>query len=145
MNNVQLVGRLARDPEVRYSQGAKATAVARYTLAISRPFKNANGEQEADFINCVAFGAAGEFAEKYFRKGMMVGVTGRIQTGSYDDKDGKKVYTTDVIVATQEFCEKKSDSAGSGNAAGKQKAKPAAKDDGFMNIPDGVDDELPFN
>ena len=145
MNNVQLVGRLARDPEVRYSQGAKATAVARYTLAISRPFKNANGEQEADFINCVAFGTAGEFAEKYFRKGMMVGVTGRIQTGSYDDKDGKKVYTTDVIVATQEFCEKKSDSAGSNNAAGKQKVKPAAKDDGFMNIPDGVDDELPFS
>lgn len=145
MNNVQLVGRLARDPEVRYSQGAKATAVARYTLAISRPFKNSNGEQEADFINCVAFGAAGEFAEKYFKKGMMVGVTGRIQTGSYVDKDGKKVYTTDVIVATQEFCEKKSDSAGSGNAAGKQKAKPAAKDDGFMNIPDGVDDELPFS
>lgn len=147
MNNVQLVGRLARDPEVRYSQGAKATAVARYTLAVSRPFKNANGEQEADFINCVAFGAAGEFVEKYFKKGMLVGVTGRIQTGSYDGNDGKKVYTTDVIVATQEFCEKKSDSAGSDSATAKKgkAAKEAPKNDGFMNIPDGTDDELPFN
>ena len=107
MNNVNLVGRLARDPEVRYSQGGNATCVARYTLAVSRPFKNGEGKQEADFISCVAFGKAGEFAEKYLTKGMMIGVTGRIQTGSYDDKDGKKVYTTDVIVATQEFCEKK--------------------------------------
>ncbi len=149
MNIVSLVGRLVRDPEVRYSQGANATAVARYTLAVSRPFKNANGQQEADFISCVAFGKAGEFAEKYLKKGMQIGVTGRIQTGSYDDKDGKKVYTTDVIVATQEFCEKKGDSAGSDASTpktGKNKGSKAAKaDDGFMNIPDGIDEELPFN
>jgi len=145
MNNVQLVGRLARDPEVRYSAGQKSTAVARYTLAVSRPFKNANGQQEADFINCVAFGAAGEFAEKYFKKGMMVGITGRIQTGNYDDKDGKKVYTTDVIVATQEFCEKKGDSTGSNSATTKSKTKAESNDNGFMNIPDGTDEELPFN
>lgn len=150
MNNVSLVGRLARDPEVRYSQGANATCVARYTLAVTRPFKDANGQYGADFISCVAFGKAGEFAEKYFRKGMMVGITGRIQTGSYDDKDGKKVYTTDVVVATQEFCGTKADGADeapagkTGNNKGKaaQKTKP---DDGFMNIPDGIDEELPFN
>lgn len=148
MNNVSLVGRLARDPEVRYSQGGNATCVARYTLAISRPFKNSNGEQEADFISCVAFGKAGEFAEKYLTKGTMIGVTGRIQTGSYTDKDGKKVYTTDVVVATQEFCEKKgsgengstpSDNTKTNNNKGKK------NDDGFMNIPEDVDDELPFN
>jgi single-strand DNA-binding protein len=142
MNSVQLVGRLVRDPEVRYSQGTNATAVARYTLAISRPFKSADGKQDADFISCVAFGKSGEFAEKYLRKGMMIGITGRIQTGSYDDKDGKKVYTTDIVVATQEFCEKKGDSAGNTNVP--QNANNAKSDDGFMNIPDGVDEELPF-
>lgn len=149
MNNVSLVGRLARDPEVRYSQGGNATCVARYTLAVSRPFKNSNGEQEADFISCVAFGKAGEFAEKYLTKGTMIGVTGRIQTGSYTDKDGKKVYTTDVVVATQEFCEKKSNSGESESAPttkGKtNKNKENKPDDGFMNIPDGIDEELPFN
>lgn len=148
MNNVSLVGRLTRDPEVRYSTGQNATCVARYTLAVNRPFKNSNGEQEADFISCVAFGKAGEFTEKYFRKGMQVGVTGRIQTGSYDDKDGKKVYTTDVVVATQEFCEKKGgDSATSAPTKGKTSNNKgnAAANDGFMNIPDDADDELPFN
>lgn len=131
MNNVSLTGRLVRNPEVRYSQGENPTGVARYTLAVSRPFKSNNGGQDADFISCVAFGKSAEFAEKYMKQGMMFAVTGRIQTGSYDGKDGKKVYTTDVVVATQEFCEKKGD-------------VPAAAD-GFMNIPDGVDDELPFN
>lgn len=148
MNNVSLVGRLARDPEVRYSQGGNATCVARYTLAVSRPFKNSNGEQEADFISCVAFGKAGEFAEKYLTKGTMIGVTGRIQTGSYTDKGGNKVYTTDVVVATQEFCEKKgngeSSSAPSANAKTNNN-KDKKSDDGFMNIPEDVDDELPFN
>lgn len=148
MNNVSLVGRLARDPEVRYSQGGNATCVARYTLAVSRPFKNSNGEQEADFISCVAFGKAGEFAEKFLSKGMMIGVTGRIQTGNYTDKDGKKVYTTDVVVATQEFCEKKGNgengSAPSANAKTNNN-KDKKNDDGFMNIPEDADDELPFN
>lgn len=149
MNSVALVGRLARDPEVRYSQGGNQTCVARYTLAVTRPFKDANGQYGADFISCVAFGKAGEFAEKYLKKGMMIGITGRIQTGSYDDKDGKKVYTTDVIVATQEFCGTKADNdngstpaAKTSNNKGKATQKP---DDGFMNIPDGIDDELPFN
>ena len=140
MNNVSLTGRLVRDPEVRYSQGENPTGVARYTLAVSRPFKSNNGGQDADFISCVAFGKSAEFTEKYMKQGMMFAVTGRIQTGSYDGKDGKKVYTTDVVVATQEFCEKKGDAPAAGNTA---KSAPAA--DGFMNIPDGVDDELPFN
>lgn len=148
MNNVCEVGRLTRDPEVRYSQGGNATCVARYTLAVARPFKNSEGKQDADFISCVAFGKAGEFAEKYLKQGMMVGVTGRIQTGSYTDKDGKKVYTTDVIVATQEFCEKKGNTTDGGNSSAASKSsnnKGNKPDDGFMNIPDDVDDELPFN
>ena len=117
MNNVSLTGRLVRDPEVRYSQGENPTGVARYTLAVSRPFKSNNGGQDADFISCVAFGKSAEFAEKYMKQGMMFAVTGRIQTGSYDGKDGKKVYTTDVVVATQEFCEKKGDAPAAGNTA----------------------------
>lgn len=147
MNNVSLVGRLARDPEVRYSQGGNQTCVARYTLAVTRPFKDSDGNYGADFISCVAFGKAGEFAEKYLKKGTMIGVTGRIQTGSYDDKDGKKVYTTDVIVATQEFCGSKNDS-GSADASSKSTGKKGnanKPDDGFMNIPDNLDEELPFN
>lgn len=143
MNNVSLTGRLVRNPEVRYIQGENPTGVARYTLAVSRPFKSNNGGQDADFISCVAFGKSAEFAEKYMKQGMMFAVTGRIQTGSYDGKDGKKVYTTDVVVATQEFCEKKGDVPAAGNTAKPAKSAPAA--DGFMNIPDGVDDELPFN
>ena len=143
MNNVSLTGRLVRNPEVRYSQGENPTGVARYTLAVSRPFKSNNGGQDADFISCVAFGKSAEFAEKYMKQGMMFAVTGRIQTGSYDGKDGKKVYTTDVVVATQEFCEKKGDVPAAGNTAKPAKSAPAA--DGFRNIPDGVDDELPFN
>jgi single-strand DNA-binding protein len=137
MNKVILIGRLTRDPEVRYSQGANATAIARYTLAVNRKFKR-DGEPSADFINCIAFGKSGEFAEKYFHKGMKVGVTGRIQTGSYTDREtGKMVYTTDIVIEEQEFVESKS-----------QESKPAPStnpDDGFMSIPDGIDEELPFN
>ncbi len=139
MNKTILMGRLARDPEVRYSQGENAMAIARYTLAVDRRGKKAEGEQTADFINIVAFGKAGEFAEKYLKKGTKVLVTGRIQTGSYTNKDGVKVYTTDVVVEEQEFAEsKRSDEVPTTN-----NNLPAA-DDGFMNIPEGVDDDLPF-
>ena len=152
MNKVILMGRLTRDPEVRYSQGEQATAIARYTLAVDRRFKR-DGDQTADFIGCVAFGKLGEFAEKYLRKGTKVVVTGRIQTGSYTNKDGQKVYTTDVVVEEQEFAESKATSdanAGSFSHAGGFQQAPAptpAADagDGFMNIPDGIDEELPFN
>jgi single-strand DNA-binding protein len=150
MNKVILMGRLTRDPEVRYSQGDQATAVARYTLAVDRRFRRDGEQQTADFIQCVAFGRAGEFAEKYFRKGTKVLVTGRIQTGSYTNKDGQRVYTTDVIVEEQEFAESKgsSDSNGgfSGGFSGGDRPSPSsAAGDGFMNIPDGIDEELPFN
>ncbi|MDE6204090.1 MAG: single-stranded DNA-binding protein [Lachnospiraceae bacterium] len=149
MNKVILMGRLTRDPEVRYSQGENATAVARYTLAVDRRFSRNNDENTADFIGCVAFGKSGEFAEKYFRKGTKVLVTGRIQTGSYTNRDGVKVYTTDVVVEDQEFAESKnSSSAGSdgGFAGGGYSApQPQGAGDGFMNIPDGIDEELPFN
>lgn len=107
MNKVILMGRLTRDPEVRYSQGEQAMAVARYTLAVDRRFRRDGDQQTADFINCVAFGRSGEFAEKYFHKGIKIAVTGRIQTGSYTNKDGQKVYTTDVVVEDQEFAESK--------------------------------------
>ena len=153
MNKVVLMGRLTRDPEVRYSQGENALAIARYTLAVDRRFRrNNDGEQTADFIGCVAFGRSAEFAEKYFHQGTKLVVTGRIQTGSYTNKDGQKVYTTDVIVEDQEFAESKSASAGSDNggyrpAMSQSRPEPAsAVASGFMNIPDGVEDEgLPFN
>ena len=147
MNKVILMGRLTRDPEVRYSQGDNATAVARYTLAVDRRFNRNNDEQTADFINCVALGKAGEFAEKYLHKGTKIAITGRIQTGSYTNKDGVKVYTTDVVVEDHEFAESKN-SAGSADNSGFAPAgrpAPAAAGDGFMNIPDGIDEELPFN
>ena len=147
MNKVILMGRLTRDPEVRYSQGDNATAVARYTLAVDRRFNRNNDEQTADFINCVAFGKSGEFAEKYLHKGTKIAITGRIQTGSYTNKDGVKVYTTDVVVEDHEFAESKN-SAGSADNSGFATAgrpAPAAAGDGFMNIPDGIDEELPFN
>ena len=148
MNKVILMGRLTRDPEVRYSQGENATAVARYTLAVDRRFNRNNDDQTADFINCVAFGRSGEFAEKYLHKGTKVAITGRIQTGSYTNKDGVRVYTTDVVVEDQEFAESKNASAA--NSGGHE---PSANNDsalevgsdGFMNIPDGIDEELPFN
>lgn len=151
MNKVILMGRLTRDPEVRYSQGENSTAVARYTLAVDRRFKRNNDDQTADFIGCVAFGRSAEFAEKYFRQGLKVIVTGRIQTGSYTNRDGQKVYTTDVVVEDQEFAESK---AVSDASAARYQSAPAPASapapssdigDGFMNIPDGIDEELPFN
>ena len=154
MNKVILMGRLTRDPEVRYSQGDTPMAIARYTLAVDRRFRRGNdGDQTADFIQCVAFGRSGEFAEKYFRQGLKVIVTGRIQTGSYTNKDGQKVYTTDVVVEDQEFAESKavSDANAGGFAGGFQSAPTPAPapmsdaGDGFMNIPDGIDEEVPSN
>ena len=177
MNRVILMGRLTRDPEVRYSSGERSMAITRYTLAVDRRGRRSqNGDQQqtADFIPCVAFDRAGEFAEKYFRQGMRVLVSGRIQTGSYTNRDGQKVYTTEVIVDDQEFADSKGAAApaggqnygGSQNYGGNQNyggrnqsqnssagyqgsEKPApqsASTEGFMNIPDGVEDEgLPFN
>lgn len=147
MNKVILMGRLTRDPEVRYSQGENALAIARYTLAVDRRFKR-DGEQTADFISCVVFGKSAEFTEKYFRQGMRVTICGRIQTGSYTNKDGVKVYTTEVVVEEQEFAESKGASEAN---AGFQPNTPspvpsaAGAGDGFMNIPDGIDEELPFS
>lgn len=159
MNKVVLVGRLTRDPEVRYSQGDSATAVARYTVAVDRRFKREN-EPTADFIPCVVFGRSAEFAEKYFRQGMRVSVSGRIQTGSYTNRDGVKVYTTEVIIEEQEFAESRAESEANRNSYQQnsyqqnsyQQSAPAPAPmpsadagDGFMNIPDGIDEELPFN
>ena len=161
MNKVILMGRLTRDPEVRYSQGETPLAIARYTLAVDRRGTRNNGsdDQNADFIGCVAFGRPGEFAERYLRKGTKIAVTGRIQTGSYTNKDGVKVYTTDVVVEDHEFVESKNASSGndggfanngySNNSgysnSGYNRPAPGGAGDGFMNIPDGIDEELPFN
>ena len=146
MNKVILMGRLTRDPEVRYSQGEQSTAIARYTLAVDRRFRRDGDTQTADFINCVAFGRQGEFADKYLRKGIKIAITGRIQTGSYTNKDGQKVYTTDVVVEEQEFAESKAASENNGGFAPADRPSPSsAAGDGFMNIPDGIDEELPFN
>ena len=148
MNRAILMGRLTRDPEVRYSSGERSMAIARYTLAVDRGFKRGDSsEQNADFMPCVAFDKAGEFAERYFRQGMRVLVSGRIQTGSYTNKEGQKVYTTEVIIDTQEFADSKGASDGSSSYQASTRPSPAsASTDGFMNIPDGVDDEgLPFN
>lgn len=127
MNKVALIGRLTRDPDVRYSQGGEPMAIARFTLAVDRRTK----KKDADFISCVAFGKSGEFVEKYFHKGMRVAVVGRIQTGSYDNKDGHKVYTTNVVCEELDFCE--------------SKQQQNADADGFMNIPDEIEEEMPFN
>ncbi|MBR1478777.1 MAG: single-stranded DNA-binding protein [Lachnospiraceae bacterium] len=150
MNKVILMGRLTRDPEVRYSQAENPLAIARYTLAVDRRYQRAgggDGEQNADFISCVAFGKAGEFAEKYFHKGTKLVVSGRIQTGSYTNKEGVKVYTTEVVAEEQEFAESKNASSGSGNysAPASNGGEASGAGDGFMNIPDGMDEELPFN
>ena len=152
MNKVILMGRLTRDPEVRYTPGKNSFAIARYTLAVDRKIRK-DGDATADFINCVVFGRSAEFAEKYFRKGLKITIEGRIQTGSYTNRDGQKVYTTEVVVEDQEFAESKATSdanAGSFSHAGGFQQAPAptpAADagDGFMNIPDGIDEELPFN
>ena len=143
MNKVQLVGRLTRDPEIRYSQGENATATARFSVAVNRRFKNSEGNYDADFINCVAFGKSAEFVEKYFKKGMAIGLTGRIQTGSYTNKDGQRVYTTDVVVEETEFVESKGASSAD-NSNNSRPAPSAANNNDFMSIPDGVDEELPF-
>lgn len=139
MNRVILTGRLTRDPEVRYSQGEKSIAIARYTLAVDRKFKK-EGEQSADFISCVAIGKNGEFAEKYLKQGTKIVVEGHWQTGSYTNKDGAKVYTNDCMVESHEFCESRNANQQSGN----DRPQPVADSDGFMNIPDGIDEELPF-
>ena len=141
MNKVILMGRLTRDPDIRYTQSnsaQKQTCIARYSLAVNRRF-NRDGEQKADFISCVAFGHQAEFTEKYLRKGTKIALTGRIQTGSYTNRDGQKVYTTDVVVEEQEFAESK--------AAGQttQQNPTPVSEDGFMEIPDGLEEELPFS
>ena len=142
MNNVILSGRLTRDPEVRHSQnGNDEKVVARYTLAVDRIYSK---ENQADFINCVEFGKLAEFAEKYFYKGIKLIVRGRIQTGSYTNRDGVKVYTTDIIVESHEFAESKRTSEQNSNAPISNDV-PAVGSDGFMNIPDGLDEELPFS
>lgn len=144
MNSVQLVGRFTRDPEVRYSDGG--SMIARFSLAVDRRFKSENGPT-VDFPNCIAFGKTAEFIEKYFRKGMRIGVQGRIQTGSYTNQEGVKVYTTDVVVENCEFVESKNaqqnPSEGNENRGFNSYGEPG--DDGFMNIPDDIDEELPFN
>lgn len=131
MNKVIIMGRLTRDPDVKYTQGQESLCVARYTLAVDRRQKK-DSEQAADFINCVAFGKAGEFAEKYFKKGTKLIVSGRIQTGSYTNKDNQKVYTTDVVAEDQEFAESK-------------RADSTEETSDFMNIPEGIEDDLPFS
>lgn len=138
------MGRLTKNPEVRYSQGDKPTAVANYTLAVNRKFSR-DGEPTADFIQCVAFGKLAEFAEKYFRQGLRVSVSGHIQTSNYTNKDGVKVYTTQVVIEEQEFAESKAEQKQNPNIqAGPSPYGPSTDSDGFMNIPDGIDDEVPF-
>lgn len=142
MNKVILMGRCTKDPDVRYTQGGeKSIAIARYTLAVDRRFKR-DGEPSADFIPCVVFGKSAEFADKYLRQGTKIVVVGRIQTGSYTNKDGQKVYTTDVVVEEQEFAESKA--ASQQNQQNSDGPMPSSND-GFMNIPDGIDESLPFN
>lgn len=143
MNKVVLMGRLTRDPEIRYTQGDNMI-IARYTLAVNRKYKR-DGEPDADFIQCVSFAKAAEFAEKYFKKGMRVAVSGRIQTGNYTNKEGQKIYTTDVILEEQEFAESKSETQQDNTSPRQRGNTPTTESgDGFMNIPDGIDEELPF-
>lgn len=155
MNKAILMGRLTRNPDIRYAQGEKPMCIARYTLAVDRRFKR-DGEQEADFISCVAFGRQAEFAEKYLQKGTKIVISGRIQTGSYTNREGARVYTTDIVVEEQDFAESRASAAGSEpeskaaatESAPKQKEETAANQpplqDGFMTIPEGIEDELPF-
>ncbi len=157
MNKVILMGRLTRDPEVRYSQGATPTAVARFSVAVDRRFKR-EGEPDADFFNCTCFGKQGEFVEKYLHKGTKVVLSGRIQNDNYTNKDGQQVYSVRIMVDEIEFAESKN-AAGSGdngynggnygnnnyNGGNRSQAAPSGAGDGFMNIPDGIDEELPFN
>lgn len=146
MNKVILMGRLTRDAEIRYSQGESSTAIARFSLAVDRRFRRDNDEQTADFINCVAFGRTAEFLERFGRKGTKFVLEGRIQTGSYTNKDGQRVYTTDVVAENVEFAESKNSSGGNDFGGAPSAPSPSgAAGDGFMNIPEGIDEELPFN
>lgn len=145
MNKVILMGRITRDAEIRYTQGEKSTAIARFSLAVDRRFKKDNDEQNTDFISCIAFGKIAEFLEKFGRKGTKFVVDGRIQTGSYNNKDGQKVYTTDVVVENIEFAESKNSSGSGGSTNQPAPAPSSSAGNGFMNIPDGIDEELPFN
>ncbi len=145
MNRVILMGRLTRDAEIRYSQGESSTAIARFSLAVDRRFRKEGDEQTADFINCVAFGRTAEFMERIGRKGTKFVAEGRIQTGSYTNKDGQRVYTTDVVVESVEFAESKSAASGSDGGFTPAGPSPSQASDGFMNIPGGIDEELPFN
>ena len=148
MNKVILVGRLTRDPNVSYTQGAEPMCVARFTTAVDRRMRReaANAEQTADFISCVAFGRQGEFVEKYLKQGTKIVLEGRIQTGSYTNKEGAKVYTTDVVAENIEFAESKASAQANGGVAPAQGRPVPAQADGFMNIPDGIEDDgLPFN
>lgn len=147
MNKVILMGRLTCDPEIRYANNANSTCIANYTLAVDRRFKRQGDEQTADFIQCVAMGKGGEFAEKYLHQGTKIVVEGRIQTGSYTNKDGQKIFTTEVWVEAQEFAESKAAAAQNGNQNASAPTRPnvAQNDsDGFMNIPDAIEEELPF-
>ena len=147
MNKAMLIGRLTRDPDVRYTQGENAMCVARYTLAVDRRVKrDENNQQTADFISCVAFGKNGEFAEKYLHKGSKIAVVGHLQTGSYTNREGQKVYTTDVVVEDQEFAESKS-AQQTGGAPQQKNGQPdnIADEGGFMDIPDSLDEDLPFH
>ena len=144
MNKVILMGRLTRDPEIRYSQNGEQMCIARYTLAVDRKFKKQGDGQTADFISCIAFGKSAEFAEKYLKQGTKIAITGRIQTGSYT-KDGNKVYTTDVVVEEQEFCESKNANNSNSQQSNTANAnnQPSSGND-FMSIPEGIEDDLPF-
>ena len=148
MNKTILMGRLTKNPEVKCLQDENSTAMARYTLAVDRRYRK-DGRAETDFISCVTFGKNAEFAEKYFRQGMRISVSGRIQTGSYTNKDGVRVYTTEVIVEDQEFAESRAESEANRSSFQSSPAPGPAPSidagDGFMNIPDGIDEELPFN
>ena len=145
MNNVSLLGRLVRDPEVRYGQN-ESVSVAKFSLAVERKWKR-DGEPTVDFINCTVFGKSAEFTEKYFRKGMRVAITGRIQTGSYKNKDGQTVFTTEIIVESQEIAQSKSESNESSTASNAEAGKSpyGSSGDDFMSVPEGVEDELPFS
>ena len=151
MNKVILMGRLTRDPEIRHSQGDSQTAVARYTLAVDRRFKTQGSDQSADFISCVSFGKVAEFVEKYLKQGTKITGCGRIQTGSYTNRDGKKVYTIDVVMEELEFAESKNSGSNSSGGTSNNSSKgssPAPNTDigdGFMQIPEGLDEDLPFN
>lgn len=142
MNKVIMMGRLTRDPEVRYSQGASQTAVARFSLAVDRRWKR-EGEPDADFFNCTAFGKQAEFVEKYLKQGTKVVVTGRIQNDNYTDRSGNKVYSVQILIEEIEFAESKN--AGQQNQQSGQQDRPAVDDQGFMSIPDGAEEELPFS